>query len=342
MIDCDIEFGSFKPKVPEQYKDAAIDDDRFIDKCSDCAIGPTWTALELTSIKTYNHDTSIFEFKLSDPTMNLNLPVTAHFLVKAYSEGEVHVRPYTAIEESPGTFKMMVKLYKQWGVPESQLKTRSVFLYAKTDHSYRPPGIVSNYIHSLHIGDTLEFKYNEICQGKIQFPFDETITNLTMIAVGAGVAPMIRILRALLEETQIHNNIKSIRLLYGVRTVDDILQRELLDRWHDASNNFKVCYCIGSRWSNVHFHAKTSNAQGPPVPRGWDSVPDDRKELGWVDGEKVARRGSSDSQDERHRIFICGLPGVYLSLAGPRSDVTVGNNTQLGRLGYRDFQVIKF
>lgn len=341
MIDCDIKFGSFQPKVPPQYKDAATDDDNCRTYC-DCAIGPTWTALELISIKRYNHDTSIFEFKLPDPNMNLNLPVTGHFLVKAYSDDEVHVRPYTAIEESPGTFKMMVKLYKEWGVPESELKNRKVFLYAKTDHSYRPPGVVSNYIHSLKVGEKLEFKYNEICKGRIHFPFETNITNITMIAVGAGVAPMIRILRALLEGSKVYNGIKSIRLLYGVRTVDDILQKELLDKWHEASNNFKVCYCIGSRWGNVHFHAKTSNSQGPPLPQGWDSVPEDRKELGWVDGDKVQRRGSSDSKDEGHRIFICGLPGVYLSLAGPRSDVIVGKHTQLGRLGYSDFQVIKF
>jgi NAD(P)H-flavin reductase len=360
MIDCDIKFGAFLPTVPQIYQDAASESTDFeknIREASDCFIGPTWTSLKLTSIEQHNHDTSIFEFELPDSNAYLQLPITAHLLVKAPSNGRsddsrddvnVHVRPYTALEEiHAGRFKIMVKLYTEWGIPESEQKENNqTFLYTKTDHSYKPPGKVSNYIHSLSVGQTLSFKHTDICLGKINYPFDKKITSITMIAVGAGVAPMIRICKALLHDEigndQCHH-VKKIRLLYGTRTVADILQRKQLDEWHERHNDrFQVCYCIGSRWSNVHFAAKTTQKDGPPLPHGWETISPDRKELGWVNGDTVSRRGASNAQDDGHRVFICGLPGVYLSLCGRRSDPSIEEGTQLHRLGYQDHQVVKF
>ena len=390
MIDSEYKFGAFVPVVPKIYQDAVSDETiestittkpttshQETSEHPACSIGPRWTPLKLISIQPYNHDTSIFEFELPDPQSFLHLPVTAHLLVKApelardggttetatetktktHTEmtATEHVRPYTAVEECRrGRFKIMVKRYPEWGTPEAKLKTQySVFLYATTDHSYKPPGKVSNYIHSLQIGQALQFKFTHICHGKIKYPFDEDITAITMIAVGAGVAPMIRILRALLDGQRHRNqdqdqdcpHVQTIRLLYGARTVPDILQKDLLDHWHDRHKDdrrFQVCYCIGSRWNNVHFAAKTEQKQGPPLPVGWDTIPPDRKELGWADGDKIAKHGASDANDSGHRVFICGLPGVYISLAGSRFDDRVVQGTQLHRLGYRDYQVVKF
>jgi cytochrome-b5 reductase len=360
MIDSEYRFGSFVPVIPKIYKDAVSDDttahtdyEQKIDEANDCFIGPKWTALKLITVEPHNHDTSVFEFELPESSALLKLPITAHLLVKAPGSGaagedEEHVRPYTAIEEChPGRFKIMVKRYPEWGVPEAKLKQQNkTFLYAKTDHSYKPPGKVSNYIHSLSIGQSLSFKFNHVCHGKIRYPFEENITAITMIAVGAGVSPMIRILRALLHGENGKGqclHVKKIRLLYGARTVADILQRNQLDEWHEMhTNRFQVCYCVGSRWNNIHFAAKTDQKEGPPLPVGWDSIPSDRKELGWADGEKLMKRGASDSKDEGHRVFICGLPGVYNSLVGSRFDYTVAKGSQLHRLGFRDHQVVKF
>jgi len=351
-------------------------------RASECYIGPTWTRLKLLSVQPYNHDTSVFEFELPDPDAYLSLPVTAHLLVRAPETNSLqnesipiasvdmnmvseekkdaaetnelyHARPYTAVEEdSPGKFKIMVKRYAEWGVPESQLKKKhKVFLFSKTDHSYKPAGKVSNHVHSLRVGQMLEFKHNDLCLGRIQYPFDTNVTSITMIAVGAGVAPMIRVLRALIDG-KYHNNerckhVKKIVLLYGARTVKDILQREQLDKWHDQhreaeDKRFQVCYCIGSRWNNIHFASKTDKKEGPPLPEGWDGIKEDRKELGWVNGDKVSRRSASNAHDDGHRVLICGLPAVYLALSGSRFESKVKEGSQLHQLGYRDHQVIKF
>jgi len=359
MIDCEISFGAFVPKVPKIYKDLARkdeDNDNSINeaRASSCAIGPKWTALKLRSRYAYNHDTSIFEFELPDNIMFLELPVTAHLLVRVPCQehgGENNtVRPYTAINEAnKGSFSLMVKRYDKWGVPESDQSQNRYFLHVKTDHSYKPPGVVSNYIHSLKIGQSLDFKHSDICLGKITYPFHESITAITMIAVGIGVSPMIRILRALLDSNDLNAtcpHVTKIRLMYGVRTVADILQRKQLDKWHDqcalSERRFQVCYCVGSRWANINFAAKTSSREGPALPKAWDDIGSDRKALGWVDGDKIKMYGASNSDDDGHRVFICGLPGVYMALAGPRMNPTVEAGTQLHQLGYQDHQVIKF
>ena len=73
----------------------------------------------------------------------------------------------------------MVKVYHQWGDP----------IHA---HSYRPAGAVSNYINNLNVGDSVQFKH--IAKNiKIQYPFTGVKT-ITMLAVGAGIAPMIQAL----------------------------------------------------------------------------------------------------------------------------------------------------
>lgn len=360
MIDSEYKFGAFVPVIPKIYKDAANDNandageeekktEESISSSACYVRSKKWSSYRLISTKAYNHDTSIFEFELPDSEAYLNLPITDHLLIRAPAcseEEEFHVRPYTAVEENkPGKFKIMVKRYPEWGVPEEkQKKENKFFFFVKTDHSYKPPGKVSNHIHSLRIGQTLDFKYDpNICQGKIQYPFSESISALTMIAVGAGVAPMIRVIRAILEGNE-SQHVKKIRLLYGARTVADILQREQLDKWHDDSSDdrFKVCYCIGSRWNNIHFAAKTSSAEGPPLPKDYEKIPSDRKELGWANSDKVKMRGASNASDPGHRIFICGLPSVYISLAGSRFEPGVAKDSQLYRLGYRDHQVVKF
>eukprot|EP01038_Epipyxis_sp_PR26KG_P010224 gene10224-13755_t len=77
-------------------------------------------------------------------------------------------------------FNLLCKRYDQWGIKES---TQTHFLFTKTDHSYRPPGIVSNYIHQLKVGQTMRFKHNASCVGRINYPFDSQIETLTLIAV---------------------------------------------------------------------------------------------------------------------------------------------------------------
>ena len=384
----------YRDAAADQPNDASKNADQTHEACSSsssCAIGAKWTPLRLLSIEPYNHDTSLFEFELPQVSSDnnndddddkrtmmmkktkLNLPITAHLWVRApgreHGSGGDAVRPYTSVSDphtDNGSFRIMVKRYREWGIPEEkQRQQHKIFLFTKTDHSYKPPGAVSTYIHELRVGDTLEFRFQQPqCLGRIQYPFPSDVTAITMIAVGAGVAPMIRVLRELLRRNKDNGDgpqPRTIRLLYGVRTVSDILLRPLLDEWHDTSiqdssdnNNddqnssssstpsFRVMYCVGSRFANVHFAAKTKKAEGPPPPVDYEEMPSDRKCLGWVDGAKVLRYGASTPNDPGHRVFVCGLPGVYWNLVGPRSDPELSPDCELHKLGFQSNQIVKF
>lgn len=133
-----------------------------------CSIPSEWSSLELLSIDDYNHDTSIFTFQLPTDRGNkyLNLPVGGFLLILGPNcdhDGGHAIRPYTSISDDyhdnrdkvTGSFKVLCKRYNQWGVKESK---ETNFLFTRTNHSYRPPGALSNYIHRLKVGDHLQFK----------------------------------------------------------------------------------------------------------------------------------------------------------------------------------------
>ena len=54
--------------------------------------------------------------------------------------------------------------------------------------------------------------------------------------------------------------------------------RELLEQWQDAYPSiFKVVFCVGSRWTNVHWGAKTKNKDKeeyipPVIPKGFEEL----------------------------------------------------------------------
>lgn len=202
MITAVKKFGSYVREKVDVYDQQASETSSELSYVSTCVIPTSWTPLTLLSKRPYNHDTSIFEFALpvGYEKNSLALPVTAHLLVLAphsQKDGSDAVRPYTSISsfEKTGSFELLVKRYDQWGQKES---IGTHFLFTKTDHSYRPPGVVSNHIHRLNVGEQLCFKHNQMCIKEINYPFDG-VQSITMIAVGAGVAPMIRIIRAVLE-----------------------------------------------------------------------------------------------------------------------------------------------
>jgi cytochrome-b5 reductase len=63
-------------------------------------------------------------------------------------------------------------------------------------------------------------------------------------------------------------------------------------------------------------------------------------ELGWVSEEKISRHAFPPAVDTR--VFVCGLPGVYLKLCGPRTTRALSPHSALHELGYSDDMVVKF
>lgn len=330
MIDSVKAFGSYKLV---KYKAKLYDSDEQQDSL--CAISNRWTELTLLNRMKYNDDTSVFRFSLPNGFEKLSLPIFSHLLVCTGKDidGTDVIRPYTSIsdESVTGYFDILVKRYDEWGMKESP---QTHFLFTKTNHSYKPPGIVSNHIHRLRIGEKLLFQHNRHCLSRIkEWPVPELRT-ITMLVVGAGIAPMIYALHRILGQEY---DIK-ISLLYGVREVKDILLREVLDRWTMTyPDHFKVLYCVGSRWHNVHMGAKTSEHLPPKPPIGFDA--NAGMEQGWVNEAKIRIHGYPPSPNGL--VFVCGLPGIYDKLCGPRTESNLAVGSALYNLGYDDRTVVK-
>ena len=169
-----------------------------------------------------NHDTNIYEFGLPEGAKTLGLPVCACLLLcapgaehEAKGGGDA-VRPYTPVSpsEMEGKFQLLIKVYRSWGNPHFA-------------HSYRPAGAVSNYIDNLKIGDKAKFKHISF-NVKVPYPFTG-IKSITMLAVGAGIAPMIQALYKLLDT---EGETTEVTLLYGNRSVKDILLLDVMPPYH--------------------------------------------------------------------------------------------------------------
>lgn len=59
----------------------------------------------------------------------------------------------------------------------------------------------------------------------------------------------------------------------------DILLRAQLEAWqeHYGEDVFRVVFCVGSRWANVHWGVKTRGKSGeeyaaPPIPDGFQTL----------------------------------------------------------------------
>jgi len=245
------------------------------------------------------------------------------------------VRPYTPVSHPTrvrGTFDLLVKHYREWGDPRGGPPTNDV----RFQHSYRPPGAFSSWLHGVPVGATVGFKHVP-ANCKLAYPF-EGVRSITMVAVGVGIAPMVQALHMLLDPDLGSPDVRVV-LLYGNRTVADVQCRDQLDAWedaHGASGRFRTVHCIGSRWAGVRM-----GMAAPEDPAGFDSLRPAGRRRGWVSRDVIREEAASPPAPDT-RVFVCGLPEVYGALCGPRHDPDVAPGTALDLLGYTRTHVVKF
>ncbi|MFZ5877340.1 MAG: FAD-binding oxidoreductase [Nitrospirota bacterium] len=102
----------------------------------------------------------------------------------------------------------------------------------------------SNYIHRLEPGDHVRF-HGPHGEFTLQ---QSSVRDVLLIANGTGVAPMMSILRHLVDARSTRN----VRLYFGLRHVHDLFYREELDQFAKRLPNFRYTYCLSqpdrSRW----------------------------------------------------------------------------------------------
>jgi NAD(P)H-flavin reductase len=192
-----------------------------------------------------------------------------------------------------------------------------------------------------------------------------------MIAVGVGIAPMIQTIQCLLNqrnqyqwqklqhqvllqeqvtqttspsteiETKPFAHLQHIVLLYGVRTVQDILLRNVLETWQQEYSDFlTIIFCVGSRWNNIHWGAKKATEYTlPPLPKDFETLNPLYAEIGWINEEKIVKYATPPSINTR--VIVCGLPGVYDKICGHREIPHLVEYSILHKLGYTNEMVIK-
>lgn len=185
--------------------------------------------------------------------------------------------------------------------------------------NYGPTAKMSRKLHELQPGDdSISFSHGP---DNVKIQADDFIhgqyDHIGMLVGGTGITPMIQALHALLG-----NNGKReprITLLYGSRTSGEILAKTLLHKWSKYYDQFTLVHVLSDE----------------PAYSLWDDGV-----RGHITKELIEQYFPSAGSETRQKIFVCGPPGMYDALCGPREQSSVSG--VLGDLGFLPEQVYKF
>ncbi len=262
-----------------------------------CQFNDTFEKVALLENIPVSKTSFVARFALPDNAKPLGLSTCACILAGVEIDGEMVVRPYTPISTNAdiGTFDLLVKRY--------------------------PDGKMSSFLSELKASDEKVVAFKHIpFNVKTQYPFKSPKT-IVMIAGGTGITPMIQALHAILGDEE--GIIEKTHLLYGSRNFDDILGKDMLDKWTDENpEKLSVTHVLS------HEEKDTASIDEAGVKKGYI----DRKLI-----ESIAPPPSAGSDV---LIFVCGPPIMYDVMCGGRTEEDVTGI--LGEMGYSADQVYKF
>jgi len=183
-------------------------------------------------------DTYIFRFSFPDPDWTFGLPIGNHVVFSATMptpekpEGDLVCRKYTPTSTISNTsyVDFVIKIYRKGVHPR-----------------FPDGGLMTQYLESLEPGATMlmegpkgRLAYQGL--GKIQIGKTSLVKKrIGMVAGGTGITPCYQVIQAALNG----KDGTSLSLIFGNRTVEDILLREELDAF--ASNDperFHLFYTV--------------------------------------------------------------------------------------------------
>ncbi|ORY01636.1 NAD(P)H-nitrate reductase [Basidiobolus meristosporus CBS 931.73] len=181
------------------------------------------------------HNTILLRFQLPSSKHRMGLPVGKHVYLKAKINGENVVRAYTpnSLDEELGHVDLVIKVYRK-----------------NTDPMFPEGGVMSQYLDSLKIGDTVEMKGpigHFVYEGCGNYNLNNgqtkgTVDHIGMIAGGSGITPVLQVIKSVLRNP---NDKTKLSLVFANRSPDDILLRDELDRLtQEHPEQFKVWYTV--------------------------------------------------------------------------------------------------
>ncbi len=173
-------------------------------------------------------------------------------------------------------------------------------------------GKMTNHIFGLKPSDTLSFK-GPILKWKWE---PNQFQEITLIGGGSGITPLYQLIHEILKNKE---DKTKINLLFGNKTPSDILLKPELDKLaKQHPGQFEVKYFVDK--AEKEFDGK----------------------VGYID--KDALKSVLKEPSPTSHVFICGPPGMYKSISGPKGPR--GAQGEMGgilaELGYDKTQVFKF
>mmetsp|Transcript_66253 Transcript_66253/g.158483 ORF Transcript_66253/g.158483 Transcript_66253/m.158483 type:complete len:318 (+) Transcript_66253:91-1044(+) len=221
---------------------------------------------KIIDIKELSPDTKRFRLSLGSKSTILGLPVGKHLLIYAPNpetclankswngrddpdKGAKEIdRKYTPVtgDETPGYVDLVIKVYRPGTVKMPDGKE------VKWDDG----GKLGLYLDSKQVGDEVEVKgplglIEYLGCGEFKLPGRTVkVKHVAMLAGGTGLTPMLQVVQAALRNK---SDTTKFSLIYGNKTADDILCRDLLDEAvKESAGRFQVHYTLDfppSGWS---------------------------------------------------------------------------------------------
>lgn len=194
-------------------------------------------------------------------------------------------------------------------------------LINRTDHTgtleiiikHYPNGPMSEHIHSLKPGDTLDMK------GPIpKYPYSANKhSHVALIAGGTGINPMYQLARGIFKNT---DDTTKVTLVFGNITEKDILLKKEFDEMENLyPRRFRAFYVLDN------------------PPEGWEQG------KGHITKD-LLKTLLPEPKEEGTKIFVCGPPGLYKAVSGGKKSPQEQGELEgyLKELGYSKDQVYKF
>ena len=279
-----------------------------LERASSCYLPTSWMALPLAKKEEYNHNTTIYSFAMPDGRA-LNLLVCACILLRAPGRGRIKDGGKDDFDPEQDA----VRPY----TPVSDADGQFSLIVKRYDS-----GAASQFLYGLKEGDTVDFKHIKF-NIKSQYPFEGKKT-FTLLCGGTGIAPMYQALAKLMTTA---GDDRKVTLLYGNLSKDDILLADELSAFAKAApDRLKIVHVIGA----------TADAARPD---GWVDTDTYTAETGWVDEGKISKYAFPPAEDTL--MFVCGVPGMYEIMCGPRTEKELKEGSVLQKLGYSAEMVAK-
>eukprot|EP00898_Chlorokybus_atmophyticus_P005669 jgi/Chlat1/6102/Chrsp40S05686 len=204
-----------------------------------------------------SHDTVRLRFALPSKEHVMGLPVGKHITVSARIDGKLIVRPYTPVsndDEDQGFIQLVVKVY--------------------------PQGRMSQRLHSLKEGDTIDFKGpvgRYVYKGNGEFDLGSRtlhVKHVGMVAGGTGITPMYQVMSKIVRDK---DDAPDVKLVFANKTEDDILLHNELDQMAlDNRDKVGVYHVIShpkaDDWSQGRGHINADIIRDHLPPPGEDTL----------------------------------------------------------------------